>query len=365
MKKLLVLILLVPLLHTRAYAEGLAESVGAEWDAYAVRDALPEELRDLGGELRLSGDYDGVGALERLWNKVLSVLRDRLREESRSFFALLSVCMLCAAGAALCSEKKYAEYIQIAGCAASTWLLAGSIKSLVSEAFSTLTQLSVYANAALPAIFATSAAVGAVASASSRYAASCLALDVMLTASEKVICPLIGAGIATAICASIWDNPMLRSVYKLSSKLSVALMSVMTAAFTALITLTGLVGSSADAAAVRATKTIISAALPVVGRIMSDAASSVVAAASLIRSSAGAFGIVAVCALCLAPFVRLLVKRWLLMLAASAAEMTAGDRLAKLLNDMSSIMGILLGLIGCYSLILFFTIVSALRTVSG
>lgn len=365
MKKLLLILLLAPMLHGAAFAEGLAERGSAEWGTAGVRDALPEELQEIGGELSFSGDYDGAGALERLWTSFLNRVGGNLRNEARGAISLLAVCLLCAVSVTLCTGQKQGDYIQYAGCAAAALLLTGDMNSLVAEAFSTLKQMSDYAKAALPAIFTTAAAGGAIASASARYAACCLGLDLMLVAAEKLICPLVGAALAMAVCGSIWDNPMLRSGLKLSKRLAGLLMSAMTAGFTALISLTGLVSGSADAAAVKATKSLLSAALPVVGKIMADAASAVVSAAAVVRNTAGAFGIVGVCALCLAPFARLLVKRWLLILISAAAEMTACDRLARLLGEMSSLMGILLGLVGSYGMILFFSIVSALRTVTG
>ena len=56
-------------------------------------------------------------------------------------------------------------------------------------------------------------------------------------------------------------------------------MTGMTIAFTAYINLTGLISGSADAAAIRTAKTLISTVLPVVGGIASDASSAVLAAA--------------------------------------------------------------------------------------
>ena len=88
-------------------------------------------------------------------------------------------------------------------------------------------------------------------------------------------------------------------------------------------------------------------------------------AAELVKNSIGAFGLIAVAAVCLSPFALFAVRRLLLQLLAAAAEIAAGDRLSKLLNELSSVMGLLLGLIGSYGLMLFFSLVAAIRTVSG
>ena len=365
MKRLLLIMLLAPFLIVSAYAEDGSTPPDAGFDVRAVRDALPEDVRDVGGELRLDGDYDSAGALERLWNRFLGQIADSLRESAREVFAVLALAMLCTLGSVLTQGQKQAEYIQIAGCAAASCLLADGTGSLVGRATAALSELSDYASAVLPAVYSAAAACGAPGSASARYAASCFALDTLMAASQRLILPLIYATIAMAVCGSIFDNPLLKSGLKLTKKLAGMLMTGMTMVFTGFLSVTGLVTGSADAASVKATKTVISAAIPVVGKILSDAASSVLAAASLVRNAAGAFGLVAVCALCVAPFAAFGVRKLMFSLAAAAAEMTAGERMARLLGEFSSVMGILLGLVGCYGVMLLMSIVSAIRTVTG
>ena len=364
MKKLLLILLLLPLLGG-VRAEALLDEAKDDYGASAVREALPEELQELGGELRFDGGYDSGGAFERLWRRLLELLTQRLREAGRDAVALIGVTLLCAMGVSLCSGQKQADYVQIAACAALAALVSGGVTSLIGEAFAALTQLDDYARASLPAVYTAAAASGAVASASARYAASCLALDFMMSASQKLILPLITAFLAMAICASVFENSFLRGAIKLCKKAALLMMTALTLAFTGFLSVTGLVTGSADAAAIKATKTVISSVLPVVGGILSDAASSVLAAAGVVRSTAGAFGLVAVCGFCLSPFAALAVKRWLFLAASAAAEMTAGDRVARLLGDLSAAMGMLIGLVGAYGFMLFFSFTSAMKAVTA
>ena len=151
---------------------------------------------------------------------------------------------------------------------------------------------------------------------------------------------------------------------RIISKVALLYMLVMTgltAAFTAYIGITGIVTGSADAAAVKTAKTVISGVLPVVGGILSDAASAVLLAAGIIKNSAGAFALIVVCAMCVGPFGLLAVRMLLLRLAAAVTELTEGDRLSAMLNDLASGMALLLGLVGSYGIMLFFSFYSAMR----
>ena len=364
LRLLLLLLLLLPLFSAPAQAEDYTESAEEALGLDAVREALPEELRALGGDGTLSDAFDGVGALERLWDRFLALAANRLRAEGRDALRVFAVCLLCTVGAMLVPGQKQAETIQIAGCASLACVLADGMGSAVGEAFSSLIALSDYAKAALPALYTAAAACGAAVSAPAGYAISCLALDLLMSAAEALILPVLNVYIALAVSGSLFDNPLLRGGVKLCRKLAVLAMTGLTAAFTALLGIGGLVSGSADAAAVKAAKSALSL-VPVVGKVLSEAGSAAVAAAGLVKNSAGAFGLVAVCALCLSPFALLAVRRLFFGLAAAAAELTAGERVARLLGDFSALMGMLLGLVGCFGLMLFFCIVSAMKAVTG
>ena len=295
----------------------------------------------------------------------MAQIAEALRKSAREVFSVLALAILCALGTSLAPGQKQSEYIQIAGCASASCLLADGMNSMVGKAANALTSLSDYAKAALPAIYSAAAAGGAPSSASARYAVSCLALDLMMSASQRLLLPLLYAAIALAVCGSIIDNPLLRSMLRLSIKLSTILLTGLTVVFSGFLTITGIVTGSADEATVKAAKTLMSAAIPVVGKILSDAASSVISAAAVVRNTAGAFGLVSVCALCTAPFAACGVRRLLLSLTAAATEMTGLDRLSRLLGEFSTLMGLMLGLVASYGLMLFVSIVSAIRTVTG
>ncbi len=364
MKKLLLILLLLPLFTVSAWAEEPAAQLAGDLDIGALHDALPEELREIGGELRV-GDYDEVGALERLWTRLLGMLKDNLRESVKDVAAVLGVSILCTLAALPAYRQTHADYIELAGCAAVSCLMIGGINSLFACAVSSLRDLSDYAKVSLPVVYSAAAASGAPGSASARYAVSCLALDLLIACSRRLILPLIECCLALAVCGSLFDNPVLRGGLKLFRRAAVLLMSGLSLAFTGLLSVTGIVTGSTDALAVKTAKTVIGAAVPVVGKMLSEAASALLAAAAVVRNTAGAFGLVAVCSICLLPFASLSVRLFLFSLSASVAEAMEGGRIARLMNDLASVMGLLLGMVGSFGLILFAAIVSAIRTVVG
>lgn len=368
MKKLMLCVLCVLLLlpvSDRASAESLYEKAASLVGLDGLEAGLTEEEREIGGTLRGDGQYDASGALSRLWRRLLESLRDSLHSQLRFAAALIALCLFCALASALTKEKSAMGTVSLAACCAAAAWIAGDWDSGIAQATNTLTRLSDYSKAALPVVFTAAAAAGAPSSASVRYASACLALDVLMSAADRLILPLIYSYLSLAVSGSIFDNPVLRAVQRLVKWCCVTSMTVMTLAFGAYISLSGLVAGSADALAVKAARSVIAAALPVVGGILSDSAAALLSAAGAIRSTAGIFSLLAVCAICMGPFVFLSVKMLLLKAVGTLAEILPGGALSRLLEECSNAFAMLLGLVGCCGSILFLSLMAGMKAVSS
>ena len=158
---------------------------------------------------------------------------------------------------------------------------------------------------------------------------------------------------------------MLMSLQHFVKWLCTILLAALTIVFSAYINITGAITVSADALAVKTARLVISNSLPVVGGMISDAASTVLSAAGMIKSSAGALSLVAVCALCVGPFVSLSVKLFIFKIASSACDMVPGSRISGFINDIGTALSLLLGLLGSVSIILFISFMSAIKVVTA
>jgi len=66
MKRLLIVLLLLPLFHASAYAVGLADQTLSIYDTSKMEDGLSTEEREIGGKIGTDG-YNVRAALSRLW----------------------------------------------------------------------------------------------------------------------------------------------------------------------------------------------------------------------------------------------------------------------------------------------------------
>jgi len=134
--------------------------------------------------------------------------------------------------------------------------------------------------------------------------------------------------------------------------------------FTGFIGITGVVSGSADAAAVKAAKITISAAVPVVGGILSDASEAVLVSAGVMKNAAGVYGILATLAVCLGPFIQIGAQYLMLKLSASICELIGPKETTTLVNDFSSAMGLVLAMTGAVGLMLLISTVCFMKGVA-
>ena len=348
-----------------ASAEADPSQIAEGFGVSALTNGLDTQQQKITGLVPTDGSYDAQGALGRLWERGKQELRGQFQKQLSFALQLCVITLLSALADALTDNKTARESISLAACCSAGTIIAGDWGSGIHQAIALLEQLSDYSRAALPVVYTAAAAAGAAGSAPLKYAASCFAIEVMLTVSQRLLLPMICSYLALALCASLCQNCLVSALQRLLRFAVVNGMGVLTAGFCSYVSFTGLVSGSTDAAAVKAARTVLSTLLPVVGGILSDSAAAILSAGAVVRNTAGAFAMVAVCSLCLGPFLFLLLKMLLLRATATMAEILPDGRLARLLEQMASVFGMLLGLVGCGMVMLLFSLAAGMRAVTG
>lgn len=363
MKRLLLILVLLPIFSFPAHAEGLTDQTLGVFEAAQMENGLTGEEREIGGEIGMDG-YDMRSALSRLWRSFAAKLRTQVQKELGFAAKLLALVFMCAFSTSACKDEKISGMIEICAVCMAAAVMTGGVNSLVTQTSDAVYRLSDYSKAVLPAVYTAAAASGGVSSAAVGYAQAVLALDVMMSLSQKAVTPLIYATLSIALADVVFPNPMLAAVGKFAKWTAKTLLTASTIAFTALLGVSSLITTKADAAALKATRTVISGTLPVVGGLLSDASAAVLAAGSVVLSCMGAFGLVAVCAMCIGPLAVLTVKGMLFKAVAAVAESMQNLRLQRLFAGIGGAIGLLMGLLGANAVMLFLSLAAALKVVA-
>lgn len=349
MKKILLFVL---------FALCLAGGAGAV-DTAAVAEAVPEEVRAILGELDWNTGRGAAEALDKVWAWVLGQLDGVLRQALRSAAVALAVTLLCSLAGAVAEDGKTPDVVLLGGALAVTASCAGSVTGYLSQAREALCSMIDFSKALLPCMAAASAASGQAVSGAARYAASSLFMDVLLSVGTNLVLPLIYAFVAAAAAKAALPVGPLGGPVRIIKWICTTALTALCTVFTLYLSVTGAVSAPTDALAGSVVKTVVSNALPVVGKIVSDAAGSYLAGAALLRGAVGAAGLAVVLCVCVGPMLSLGAHYLCFKAAACVAEPFAEGRLSGLLGDVGTAYGMALGLVGSGGAMLFVAIVSS------
>lgn len=351
MKKLLFIIIFALVLITPCRAD--------VYDGAQLHDSLPDYAEDILGD----SEQNPQDGLSRIGGAFSDAVSGGIGGVIKRAVSIIGVALVCAVLTVFCDDTP--EYISLGGCAAIATISVADVHSFISSGTDVITALSGFSKTLLPAMCAASAACGTLSSASVKYAASVLFMDCFVTIAQSVILPLIYAFLAVGIASASFGNKSLGDISSLLKRLCTLLMTATALGFTAYISISSVVASGGDAIASKFAKTAISTALPVVGSIISDAASTVVAGAEAMRNTVGVFGMLALLAVCVSPFALMAINYLGYKITAAAVRAFGCQRLASVTDCIGTAIGMILGLTGCCVIILFVSMAISIKAVGG
>lgn len=239
-------------------------------------------------------------------------------------------------------------------------LLAPS-RSLIGLGTDTVRQLSEYGKLLLPVMSAALAAQGGVTASASLYAGTVLFDAILGSLVVKLIVPLLYVYLCLSIAAGGIGQQVLTTFKDFIKWLMTWTLKTILYVFTGYMGITGVVSGVTDAAAMKAAKLTISGMVPVVGGILSDASEAVLVSAGVMKNAAGVYGLIAIAAIWIGPFLRIGVQYLLLKLTAAVCSAMGTRQVCGLLKDFTGAMGILLAMTGAVGLMLLISTVSFMK----
>lgn len=327
-----------------------------------LQQGLPDEAKQALDGVSPSAQADAADVLFDLlrWASRLSV--GTLQDAVRTAAMLLASALVCSLAAQADGENML---LPLTGAVAAAAIFTGGMRSMTNLASDALYALDDYSKLLLPVMSGAAAASGAMTGAGALYMGSSLFFSVMTSAIRSVLLPLVYVFVAFAALECGLPGSRLGAVRQLLGWLIPTALKAVMYTFTAYLSITGLLSGSSDEAAVSAARSALSAAIPVVGSIAADASDAVIQSARVLRAAAGTFGVLAVCAVALVPFLQLLICYGVMKLTAAAAGITAGKTPAALCGQLAAATGYLVAMVGCAALMLLFSTCCLMQVAAG
>lgn len=338
----------------------------------AAAAELPREVADAAPEAAalVSDDpADSFGltsGVRLLLRGALDDLRGYLLAGMRSVGAIMAGTVLLGAAesAAPAGKDLLGRYGTAIGALWVTAMSAGDLDSLMGLGRETILRVSQLSKALLPTLAAAEAASGGITAASVRQVAAVLFSDMLLTAIDQLLLPAVYLYIGIAAAGAVLEGEAMERLGELLKKIIGWVLGGLLALFTTYLTVSGAVAGAADAQAVKAAQSAVSAAVPVVGSILSEAVGSILAGAGLLKGMVGTAGTLALLGACVLPFLRLGCQ-YLLYQGASLVAAAAGpEKLTKLIARLGDAFALVLAMTGASAVLLLVSLLSAMKAVT-
>lgn len=344
MKLLLLMILLFQLTVPVSALDLEAPSVPESGRAY-----MPEH-RDSFGE-----------GLAELGEKAMDLVYPELKAAAGVGLSLLSCAMALSLTGILGTNNK--QTAALTGAAVTGMVLMNGNNTLIRLAEFTIRELNSYGKLLFPVMTAAMAAQGGLTASAALYAGTLLLNSLISAILSGVLIPAVYLFLAVAVTYAATGEAFLKRFRDgIKNAVSWCLKTVLTV-FTSYMSITGVISGTTDAAALKAAKVTISSVVPVVGGILSDASEAVLVSAGLVKNAAGIYGILALLAIFLEPFLRI-GSQYLVLKAVSMICAVLGENsVTSLSEDFSAAMGLLLAMTGSVCLLMLVSTVCFMKGV--
>ena len=271
---------------------------------------------------------------------------------------VVGIIVLCALMNALkqsMAKDKLKEVFQVVSILCICAAVITPVIDCISKTGKTIFDCSKFLIFFVPVLSGVMTAGGQIVTATSYQVFLFWAAELVSVIVSRTLVPFLGIYLAIAITSSMNAEFRLDKIAdSLKSFICWSLGGLLTV-FVGILSIQGIVASSADTVSLKATKFLISSVVPVVGGALSDALGSVQSCVKLLKTSVGAYGII----IAVMTFLPLLIESisWLLVTKISqvVAEFLGVGGVTPVLKATSSVLGIILAIILCFMMLIIIT----------
>ena len=240
-------------------------------------------------------------------------------------------------------------------------LLLEPTNSMISIGTDTVTELGEYGRMLIPVMTAAMAAQGGVTSSAALYTGTIFFVTFLTTFITRLVIPALYIYLCLCVANVALEQNVLKKAADFVKWLMTWSLKWLLYVFTGYISITGVISGTVDATTLKAAKIGISGAVPVVGSLFADATETILVSAGTMKNAAGVYGIFAVLAICVVPFVQVGVHYLLLKLTGAICNVFGHKPSAELIQDFSTGMGFALAMTGCAALLLLVSLVCYMK----
>ncbi len=163
--------------------------------------------------------------------------------------------------------------------------------------------------------------------------------------ASKSVMSLMGGYLSLGLMSSISPLDILTNVSKAIKKIAIWGFSLVLTVFVGVLNLQTTVNSTADSLAIKTTKFVVGTCVPIAGSALAEASGTLYSSMSLLKSSVGAFGIVAIAIAFVPILFELFIWKGVLLFCNTVSNSFSQDKISNLIDAVSSLFSVMISIV--------------------
>lgn len=292
----------------------------------------------------IKGEIDN----SNIYKKILNLLGTEVQTGLKSLASILAIIIIHSILKSISESLEndniskliyYVQYIAIVTIIMSNF---SDIINLVKE---TTTNLVGFMNTLIPVLVSLMLYTGSITTTSILEPIILFMINFIGNMIQDILIPIILIITSISIVSKISDNVQVEKIAKFLKSSTVWFLGLVLTIFVGVVSLEGTLSSSVDGITAKTAKTIVSSAVPVVGKILGDVIDSVLGCGLILKNALGFIGVIIIIGICILPILKLGILTISYKLVASISEVIADVKIVKLLDQIADIFKILLAIL--------------------
>lgn len=357
-KKILILIILILLIlkPITTYCKDIdANEIEKQQETFGINSFIEnskkytgEFFEDIDISEILNSAIKGEIDNSNIYKKILNLLGKEVQTGLKSLVSILVIIVIHSILKSISESLEndniskliyYVQYIAIVTIIMSNF---SDIINLVKE---TTINLVGFMNTLIPVLVSLMLYTGSIATTSILEPIILFMINFIGNMVQDILIPIILIITSISIISKISDNVQVEKISKFLKSGTVWFLGLVLTIFVGVVSLEGTLSSSIDGITAKTAKTIVSSAVPVVGKILGDVIDSVLGCGVILKNAVGFLGVIIIIGICILPILKLSVLSISYKLVASVSEVIADSKIVKLLEQISDIFKILLAIL--------------------
>lgn len=292
----------------------------------------------------ISGKVDN----SKIYKKILNILGTEVQTGIKSLLSILAIIIIHSILKSISeslendSISKLIYYVQYL---AIVTIIMSNFSDVINLVKQTSNNLIGFMNTLIPVLVSLMLYTGSITTTSILEPIILFLINFIGNLIQNILIPIILIIASISIISKISDQVQVAKLSKFLKSSTLWFLGIILTIFVGIVSLEGTLASSVDGITAKTAKSIVSSAVPVVGKILGDVVDSVLGCGIILKNAVGFVGVVIIISICIVPILKLSVLTISYKLVASISEVIADAKIVKLLDEMGDIFKILLGIL--------------------